>query len=344
MHTYTDHVTPDHWLCSNCGAIRGNHIFHEAETLEGVVLKPERILCPPDGDKPFTRETHQFVGMSRVKNESRDMREVLEAALPLCSRIFVMDDHSTDDTVAICESFGDRVTVFPSPFEGFNEARDKNWLLDQILRQCDPEWILCVDGDEVLEKRGADIIREHVAQNQDQWSYSLKIVFLWNDRNTARVDRIYDHFWRPSLFRPFIPRPGVPDDLKLASEFRFMATPFGRQNGKDSPNLHCSSVPQRLLHGCQRLPARLKHYGYLEREQRVAKLDRYNAIDWRDLAEDCYRHMCAGDNPRPEELPRVLELVRQGVLTTEDLRHITDAPADAYLVHAGPVEFRAFVE
>lgn len=343
MHIYDEIITPADWLCAGCGLRRGDHAICPTVYGEGrVILASETATCVTG--EPFTREHHEHVAMLRIKNEERYIGEVLEAALPLCSHAFVMDDHSDDETVRICESFGNRVSVYPSPFEGFNEARDKNWLLDQVLRQCEPKWILCVDGDEVLEKRGAEIVRENVAANPEQLSYSLKIVFLWNDRNTARVDRIYDFFWRPSLFRPFIPRPDFPDDIKLVRELRFMATPFGRRQGKDAPNLHCSSVPQRLLHNCQHLPARLKHYGYLEREQRVAKLDRYNAIDWLDAAEDCYRHMCAGDNVRPEELPRVLELVKRGTLTDEDLYHIIDAPVDAYLVHAGPVEFRAFVE
>ncbi len=45
-----------------------------------------------------------ILGMLRIKDEARWIERVLRSMLPVCERIFVFDDHSTDDTVAICES------------------------------------------------------------------------------------------------------------------------------------------------------------------------------------------------------------------------------------------------
>lgn len=280
--------------------------------------------------------------MLRIKNEGRWIREVIESILPLCDHVFVMDDHSTDDTVAICESFS-QVTVFNSPFAGINEARDKNWLYDRITAECEAKWILCIDGDEVLEKSGPRIIRDTCA-GATQNALALQIAFIWDNHNTVRTDRIYRDFWRPSLFRPFYDTPGVPDSRTILSELRFMSTPFGRSVGNNKPNLHCSSVPQRFIHGRGLCPARLKHYGYLHREDRIRKLDFYTSIDWKNAAEDCYRHMCQGDSPRLDEMPRIQQKVAEGTLTMADVNFLTDVSAQSRLVHAGPMNLEPWSE
>lgn len=313
--TYNEIAGPKDWVCHACKRSRGQH-----DCLGG-----------------FVREKHDFVAMLRVKNEARWMPEVLESILPLCTRVFVFDDHSTDETVTICGRYP-QVTVFKSPFEGMNESRDKNWLLDQIMVACEPAWILCVDGDEVLEKNGPAIIRKTCAEHPEVDAYSLRIAFMWDQRDLVRVDRIYGDFWRPSLFRPFVERPGVPDDHALAQEFRFKSTPWGRKRGDDQPNLHCSSVPQRRIHGRKACAVRLKHYGYLHREDRVRKLDFYTSIDWENASEDCYRHMTQGDDVGMSELPRIAEMISAGIVTEDHARSLIGIPPTASLLHAGPLQ------
>ncbi len=312
MTTYDGITTSDQWLCESCGRPRSAH------------------ECGG-----FQRRHHEFVGMMRIKDESRWIGDVLRSIQPLCDHIFVLNDNSTDDTGKICRSF-EKVTVFDSPFSGLNESRDKNWLYDQIMAHCEPNYILCVDGDEVLESNGPDIIRHTVAVGGRQ-SYSLQIAFIWNDPDHVRVDRIYGDFWRPSLFKPFVERPHVPDDRRLLGEFRFMATPFGRHVNSDQPNLHCSSVPQRLIHGRGLCPARLKHYGYMDRADRVRKLDYYTSIDWANAAEDSYRHVCQGDVVTAAELPKARALYDQGLISNEEISRLLCVPADMRLVHAGPI-------
>jgi glycosyltransferase involved in cell wall biosynthesis len=320
MKDYDGFTKPQDWLCGVCGKTRGSHDIHA-----------------------FERQKLDFVGMLRIKNEQAHIAEVIESLLPLCKRIFIFDDHSVDDTRRICRNYKE-VTLYHSRFSGMNEARDKNWLLDQINAECEAEWIVCVDGDEVLEEEGPDKIREHLATHDTCQAFSLQIVFLWNDPNTVRVDRIYGDFWRPSIFKPFQPKPDTPDHLKLYKELRFMSTPFGRKQKDDQPNLHCSSVPQRLLHGHQRCPVKLLHYGYMERGQRVRKLDFYSSIDWANKAEDFYRHMTAGDDVRLAELPHVQRLLAERKLTNRDVEYMLNVPASMSTLHAGPVKLESLEE
>jgi glycosyltransferase involved in cell wall biosynthesis len=307
-----------------------------------------------DHNHDFKRKRHDFVAMLRIRNEEAWIREVVLSTFHLCDRVFILDDHSTDGTAMVLEALQrqhpGRVVVFQSPFKGLNESRDKNWLYDQIIRECRPEWILCVDGDEVLEGPAGEAIRKGITEHPEVDAWALKIEFLWNalpktsDWQKVRVDRIYGDFWRPSLFRPFHEDPARPDSATLLKEFRFQATPFGRHVNGDKPNLHCSSVPQRRIHGFKRIPARLKHYGYMERAWRIAKLDYYTSIDWCNVAEDSYRHMCQGDTPTLAELPRVKKLLDWGTITQADVDFILNVPADAALVHAGPVQLTEWHE
>lgn len=353
-------ISADQWKCEQCGNARGAHISGH--------------YCHVNGQLPvFTRERPDFIAMLRIKNEARWIARNIEALYPLVKRIYIMDDHSTDETASICARY-DKVVMHPSPFRGFNEARDKNWLFDRIVIDCDPEWIICIDADEILEKDGPRIIREWIAEHP-RHAYRLRIDWLWNDENTLRTDRVYGWFWRPSIFKPFNP------------DHRFNATPWGKKRivqlpdgtiSEESGNLHCSSIPGDLIspdmsrplnpdeeaavrlevearHGRgQRqsisgsqefyLPARLWHTGYMQRADRVRKLDYYTSIDWNNRAEDSYRHMCQADAVDISELPLTQDLMRAGELTHEDVRFMLDTPPHASLAHAGPIRLEKRID
>jgi len=216
----------------------------------------------------------RFLGAMRVKNEARHIQEVLSRALLLCQRVFVFDDHSTDETPAICQSFEDRVKVFPSPFVGLDEARDKNYLLKKII-EANPEWVLWIDGDEVLERSGPEKLRAAAENARRVAAYYVRIAYLWGDPHHVRVDGIFGTFERPSFFR----LKGQPVYL-----LGFPARGYGG-------NFHCGNVPQGLIGELRKLNVRLKHYGYMTREQREAKYAWYINIDPNNQAEDNYRHL-----------------------------------------------------
>jgi len=236
--------------------------------------------------------------MLRVKNEGRWLRRVLEAIKPLCDRIFVFDDHSGDSTPIIAKQTG--ATLFRSEFTGLDESRDKDFLLSKLYEavpqedkhyangnpEC-PYWALAIDGDEELVKGDDRIIRQAIMRPGIH-AYCLRIPYLWNDAGHIRVDRVYRTFerlGRPSLFR------------LMNHEFRFLKTPFGRGPNGEPVNFHCSSIPQEMLSHAQACAARLMHWGYLNREDRLRKFYWYNTIDPNNAAEDCYRHMVQGDLP-----------------------------------------------
>jgi glycosyltransferase involved in cell wall biosynthesis len=209
----------------------------------------------------------------RIKNEARWIKKVIEAQLPIVERIFILDDHSDDDTVAICESF-EKVTLIRSPFEGLDEARDKNYLLEQIEKIAKRgDWIISIDGDEELAPGSAIEIKKIAAQSLD-CAYRFNVLYLWNNPKQIRVDGVFGRCNRPSMFS---------------------LVPGRRFSSPNGGGLHCGNVPE--MQNVRNSTVRLLHYGWMEREDRIRKYNWYNSADKQPIpeVEDGYRHAIIGD-------------------------------------------------
>ena len=215
-----------------------------------------------------------LVGMMRVKNEDRWIERVATSILPACNRLIIFDDHSTDRTVEICRGLGSKVEVIESPYAGLDEARDKNYLLARAGSLA-PEWILHIDGDEEMEPGGCEEIAHLITRPDGPDAYQFQILYLWDREDQIRVDRWYKDFRRPSLFR-----------ARRGQQFR----------SNNGAGFHCGNIPSGM-NSCGNCGVRLRHYGYMMREDRIRKYEWYNAPDKQPVppVEDGYRHMVVGD-------------------------------------------------
>src|SRR3990167_5570041 len=94
------------------------------------------LMTSPLVPSGFPREK---VGLCMiVKNEARALGRCLESAKDWVGEMVVVDTGSTDETVAIAQSHGARVSYFPW-CDDFSAAR--NAALDQATR----EWVLVLD-------------------------------------------------------------------------------------------------------------------------------------------------------------------------------------------------------
>jgi glycosyltransferase involved in cell wall biosynthesis len=246
--------------------------------------------------------------MLNVKNECRWIRQVIESLLPLCEEIFILDDHSDDETPNICAEFP-QVRLWRSPFgSSLDKTRDKQYIFEKLIPH-GPEWVVAIDGDEVLDPKAPALIRQ-AAERSGRNSLSLRIMYLWNTHETVRVDGVYQNFQRPSVFRLFNP------------SFGFRPTPF-------AGNLHCPNVPPDLLHGHQQVfGGRIWHYGYMEKETRLAKYRWRQKMEPNAAGEDHYRHLVQGDI---SEVPADAKLKWAGPLQLKKISDIDNAP---FLRHA----------
>lgn len=239
-------------------------------------------------------------GFMRVKNEQRWISRVLESMLPACETIFVLDDHSEDETAAICRQFS-QVTLFESPFDGLNEVRDKNFLLTRIERVAQPgDYVIAIDGDEEIAGGGCETIKKIAEANGAADSYQFQVLYLWDKENQIRTDGVYRQFFRPSMFRL---RPGSRFSSGIACGF------------------HCGNVPAPVR--TARCDVKLLHYGYMHKSDRLRKWEFYNQNDPRNRSE--------GFDPRHPERRSYPHIV-QG--------DIPEVPASAHLAHSGPLQLQ----
>lgn len=221
----------------------------------------------------------KLAGLLRIKNESRWIAAVLDSLIGVCDHVFILDDHSTDNTVEICQSFGSFVSGFCSSFDTLDEARDKTFLLHQAMEH-HPEWALMIDGDEVLEPEAAKKF-VHLLDRPAFNVYTLQVLYLWNSPDTMRVDGVYGRFYRPSLFRV----------NPSAATWKRSGVPG---------NLHCTSLPDSMRGEDAGFSGiKLLHYGYIDSEIRRRKYNWYNQINPNNKHEDFYRHIIQGDPEGP---------------------------------------------
>lgn len=227
-------------------------------------------------------------GMIRVQNEGRWISRVVRSIAPLCEQVFVFDDHSTDDTADICRREG--CVVLPSPFTGFDQRRDMQHLYEQTMVP-KPDWIISIDGDEELAQADQEIVRAALSAAPGISFYTMRILYLWDKEHQVRVDGVYKDFRRKRIFKP-TPKASFSGGLHT--------TGAG----------HIAGLTGRAVN----LEARLLHYGYLHREDRIRKYRWHNqSIDPANNSEDSYKHMVIGDL----------------------------FPPDSQFLHAGPLTLRA---
>ena len=235
----------------------------------------------------------KIIGLVRARNEARWIARCVKSMREVCCHVVVMDDHSADATWSLAEMAGADVIASPFDRNDFHEARDKQWLYEQVLT-LKPDWCLMLDGDEMLAHQAIESLKAGGLTHATYDAYSLRIRYLWDREDQVRVDRWYSTFTRASLWRVL---PG----FKFESAY---------PNG-----LHCGNTPAGLKVGTW--GADILHFGYMHREDRIRKFEYYNRIDPGNIFEDGYRHMVIGDLP---EFPPETVTKWAGPLKLEPLR------------------------
>ena len=184
-----------------------------------------------------------------VKNEAENLRRCLPA-LAWADEVFVVDSQSTDETIAVAESFGAEVVQFH--FNG-TYPKKKNWALDHLPFR--NEWALIVDADEVVVPELAEeIARRTSADEADGFYLNMKYFFLGR-----RIKHCgYAEAWNLRLFKHRLGR------------YEKMPVAPGTRTGDNEAHEHVELDGRTL-----RLAHELDHHAYPSIAVWVEKHNRY---------------------------------------------------------------------
>ncbi|MBR3220481.1 glycosyltransferase [Candidatus Saccharibacteria bacterium] len=200
--------------------------------------------------------------MMMVHNESgRYLEEVITAVKPLLKNAVILDNASTDDTIELVKKAlkGTPHHIIKNQTNHFaKEYKSRSRLWRETIKT-NPDWILALDADEVLERNALKVIPE-LLKNPDVDVYGFPL---------------YD-FWQPDFYR----------DDALWSAHKNFADVLIRYQPKfrykyPRRNHHCARLPEnaiKILPYCH-YPLRIKHLGWLRDEDKKAKYDRYLKMD-----------------------------------------------------------------
>jgi glycosyltransferase involved in cell wall biosynthesis len=113
---------------------------------------------------------------SIIKNEETFLEESLKSVRRLAFEIIVVDTGSSDSSVAIAKKCADRVEFFDWK-DDFSAARNF------AASFATGDWILFLDGDEILETEGASKIREMILKDPEIFAYGISQRNYTNDRS-----------------------------------------------------------------------------------------------------------------------------------------------------------------
>lgn len=127
----------------------------------------------------------------RTLNESRNIDKVVRAALAVASEVIVIDAGSADDTATIAEAAGAKVIHNSWPGNGIQKRLGED--------ACRHDWLLDIDGDEVITPELAAAIRALFKNGEPSESvYQIKMVHApqigepWWSFNPTWRRKLYD--------------------------------------------------------------------------------------------------------------------------------------------------------
>ena len=118
-------------------------------------------------------------------NAARWIAQAVQSALDQRDvevEVIVVDDGSTDDSVAIAQSFGERVKVIAGGHQGANHARNL------VLQNATSEWVQYLDADDYLESaKVITQLRESDGGRDADVIYSPVWIETWSADSSTRV-------------------------------------------------------------------------------------------------------------------------------------------------------------
>ncbi|MBF8263352.1 MAG: Glycosyltransferase involved in cell wall biosis [Parachlamydiales bacterium] len=196
-----------------------------------------------------------------VRNEAnRYLRRVLEKARMYIDEAVIIDDASTDRTPEICQEVLQNVKLHliknsVSKFGNEVLLRKQQW--EETIKT-NPQWILNLDADEMFENKFKHEVKNLIAMpNAD--AFFFRLYDFWSEKH-YRSDR----FWCAHQAYRWL--------------FLLRYQPDAPVRWPDSAQ-HCGRFPILPFQCPKKSSLRIKHYGWANEEDRLAKYNRYKKLD-----------------------------------------------------------------
>lgn len=138
---------------------------------------------------------YRLLALLPVYNREDLLAKCLEALRPAVDGIIALDDGSTDETPHILRREQSVIEIHTKPPKNLSEWNDASnrRLLYEAAYAYEPEWLLCVDSDEILESTFRVYKEQLMNQSARIQGYAFPLVAIYENRITGPliVDRMY---------------------------------------------------------------------------------------------------------------------------------------------------------
>lgn len=191
---------------------------------------------------------------------SRYLDKCLSRIKPLVDYIVVAGNYKDKATDDILKKHGAIVVDYSNKEWGREQWKIKQSLLENYIVPMKPDWILCLDADEVFDER-LDRGRLEELTIRGEIAFTFYFVQLYDSEDKMRVDGYWSGF-RNVRFWKYIPE----------------ANQVWQRTA-----LHCGLAPMYAYNWCADSEYIVKHYGYLkatDRERKKLRYDKYDPQAW----------------------------------------------------------------
>lgn len=236
------------------------HIYRERD-ISGVSDYVSVNAADISFERVYKKKGNKITLSMIVKDEeNRYLRQVLGRLQGHIDEAVIIDDGSSDNTVDICRSILKDIPLHifengDSMFSNESVLRKKQW--SETIKT-NPDWILNLDADELIEDSFWDAAQKQM-DNTEYDVYCFRLYDMWNATHYRE-----DEYWNAhNTYRPFLMR------YQPAFHYEW-----------NESNQHCGRFPMNIFSFKKReLEARIQHFGWATKEDREAKLKRYQKLD-----------------------------------------------------------------